>query len=163
VDALISEFEGNIFSSNGVTHILLVGNYQTGGLKKSLELEGEFLIISEACNDTETLALASMDPPDVIIVLTDNITPLEVFNNTLMTLSNIEMNTKTIVVSENPFKYLNSAIKAKVAALLYRKIDNRNLMSIIQEVCAWSHGQPIPAKILSREKQPGPETKSGGE
>ena len=57
MDALISEFEGNIFSSNEDTHILLVGNYQTGGFKKSLESEGESLIISEARNDTEVLAM----------------------------------------------------------------------------------------------------------
>jgi hypothetical protein len=80
-----------------------------------------------------------------------------------MTLSKIEMNARTIVISENPFKYLNSAIKAKVAALLYRKIDIHDLVPIIQEVRAWSHGQPIPDRVLSRDNQPGPETKSGGE
>ncbi len=73
------------------------------------------------------------------------------------------MNARTIIVSENPFKYLNSAIKAKVAALLYRKIDNYYLVPIIQEIHAWSHGQPTPGRILSRDIQPGPETISGGE
>jgi DNA-binding NarL/FixJ family response regulator len=163
MDALISEYQGNIFSSNEDTHILLVGSYQTRGLRKSLELEGESLIINEARNDTEVLAMASMDSPDVIIVMTDNVTPLEVFNNTLMTLSGIQMNARTIIISENPFNYLNSAIKAKVAALLFRKIDNHNLMPIIQEVRAWSHGRPIPTEMLSRDNKPGLETKSGGE
>jgi DNA-binding NarL/FixJ family response regulator len=163
MDALISEFEGNFFSSSGDTHVLLIGNYQTRGFKKSLESEGEPLIISEAGNDTEALAMVNMDSPDVIIVLTDNITPLESINNTLMALSKIEMNARTIIISENPFKYLNSAIKAKVAALLYRKINNHELVPIIQEVRAWSHDQPIPARVLSRDNQPGPETKSGGE
>ena len=163
MDALISGFEGNIFSNNEDTHILLVGDYRTMGLRKSLELEGESLIISEAGNDAKALAAVNMDSPDVIIVLTDNVTPLEAFNNTLMTLREIQMNTRTIIISENPFKYLNSAIKAKVAALLYRKIGNQDLMPIIQEVRSWSHGQLIPHKILSRDNQPCPETKSGGE
>jgi DNA-binding NarL/FixJ family response regulator len=163
MDALISECEGNIFSSNDSTRVLLLGNCQTGIFKKSLESEGESLIIREAGNDTEALAMANMDSPDVIIVLTDNVTPLEAFNNTLMALSKIEMNAKTIIISENPFKFLKSAIKAKVAALLYRKIDTHDLVPIIQEVRARSHGQPIPARVLSRDIQPGPETKSGGE
>ena len=163
MDALISEFEGNIFSNNKDTRVLLIGNYRTRGLKQSLELEGESLIINEARNDAETLSIVRMDSPDVIIVLTDNVTPLEAFNNTLMALSKIEMNAKTIIISENPFKFLKSAIKAKVAALLYRKIDTHDLVPIIQEVRARSHGQPIPARVLSRDIQPGPETKSGGE
>ena len=163
MDALISEFEGDIFSRNEDIHVLLIGNSQTGGLKKLLEADGESLIISEAGNGTGALSMVSMHSPDVIIVLTDNVTPLEVFNNTLMTLSKIEMNARTIVISENPFKYLNSAIKAKAAALLYRKIDIHDLVPIIQEVRAWSHGQPIPDRVLSRDNQTGPETKSGGE
>jgi DNA-binding NarL/FixJ family response regulator len=163
MDALISEFEGNIFSRNEDTHVLLVGNSQTGVLKKSLEAEGESLIISEAGNDTGALSMVSMHSPDVIIVLTDNVTPLDVLNNTLMALSKTEMNARTIVISDNPFKYLNSAIKAKVAALLYRKIDTHDLVPIIQEVRAWSHGQPIPDRMLFRDNQPGTETKSGGE
>lgn len=163
MDALISEFEGNIFSNNKETHVLLIGNYQTRGLKQSLELEGESLIIIEARNDAETLSIVRMDSPDVIIALTDNVTPIEAFNNSLMTLCERQMNMRTIIISENPFKYLNTAIKTKVAALLHQNIDARNLLPIIQEVRAWSHGQPIPNKTLSRDNQPGPETKSGGE
>jgi AmiR/NasT family two-component response regulator len=163
MDALISEFEGNIFSNNKETRVLLIGNYQTRGLKQSLELEGESLIIREAGNNTDMVAMVGTDMPDVIIVLTANFTPVEDFNHTLTTLCEIQMNMRTIIISENPFKYLNTAIKTKVAALLHRNIDALNLLPIIQEVCAWSHGQPIPAKTLSRDNQPGPETKSGGE
>ena len=73
MDALISEFEGNIFSNNKDTRVLLIGNYRTRGLKQSLELEGESLIINEARNDAETLSIVRMDSPDVIIALTDNV------------------------------------------------------------------------------------------
>jgi DNA-binding NarL/FixJ family response regulator len=121
------------------------------------------LIISEAKNDAEVLAMVSMDSPDVIIAITDDITPIESFNDTLTALCRIHMNTRTIIVSESPFRYLNSAIKAKVAALLYRKIDRQSLVPIIQEVRAWSHGQPIPNNNYSRDTHPGPETEPGGE
>jgi YesN/AraC family two-component response regulator len=127
-----------------------------------LETENQ-LTISEARNDDEVITVAGAETPDVVIALTDNVTPIEDFNNTLATLSRIQLNTKTIIISDNPFRYLRYALKAKVAALLYRKIDNRDLVPIIHEVRTWSHGQPIPTGISSMNNQPGPETKSGGE
>jgi DNA-binding NarL/FixJ family response regulator len=163
MDALISEFEGNISSSGKEIHILLVGNYQTRRLRKILESEGDSLIISKARNDDEVLASVSIESPDVIIVLTDNRTPIDVFNHTLMTFCRIQMNTRTIIISDNPFKYIRCALKAKVAALLYWKIDNHDLVPIIHEISTWSHGQPIPGGILSMDNQPVPETESGGE
>ena len=163
MDALISEFEGNISSNSKEIHILLVGNYRTGRLRKILKSEGESLIISKARNDDEVLASVSIESPDVIIALTDNRTPIDVFNHTLMTFCRIQMNMRTIIISDNPFKYLRYALKAKVAALLYRKIDNHDLVPIIHEIRTWSHGQPIPDGILSMDNQPVPETTSGGE
>ena len=163
MDALISKIEANISSSDEGIHLLLVGTDETRMLRYTLESEGEPLIISEAKTHDELLAIVGIELPDVIIVVTDYITPAEFFNNTLMTLSKIGMSNRTIVISDNPIRYLSCALKAKVAALLFRKIDNRNLVAIIHEVRTWSHGQPIPSGINCMDNHPGPETKSGGE
>jgi DNA-binding NarL/FixJ family response regulator len=163
MDALISKLEGNLSSIGEGIHVLLVGANETRILRQTLESEGDPLIISEAKTVDEVLAIVGVELPDVIIVLTDYITPVEIFNNTLMTLSKIGMSNRTIVISDNPIRYLSCALKAKVAALLFRKIDNRNLVTIIHEVRTWSHGQPIPSGINCMDNHPGPETKSGGE
>ncbi len=84
MDTLISELEGNISSNSDQIHVLLVGNHRTGTLIKILKSEGESLIISEAKNDDEVLASVNIKSPDVIIAVTDDRTPLDVFNNTLM-------------------------------------------------------------------------------
>jgi DNA-binding NarL/FixJ family response regulator len=162
MEALTKDYKKNISSCTEGVHILLVGSYQTKKLRQTLETENQ-LTISEARNDDEVITVAGAETPDVVIALTDNVTPIEDFNNTLATLSRIQLNTKTIIISDNPFRYLRYALKAKVAALLYRKIDNRDLVPIIHEVRTWSHGQPIPTGISSMNNQPGPETKSGGE
>jgi DNA-binding NarL/FixJ family response regulator len=163
MDALISKLEGNKSSSHEGTHILMIGNCQTMKLVQSLESEKDLLIISVARTVDEVIAIAGFEKPDVIIVQTDNVTPFEIFNNTLKTLCRIEMNTRTVILSDNPFRYLSGALKAGVAALLCRKMDNRDLLLIIHEVRSWSHGQPIPNEIISPVNLSGHETKSGGE
>ena len=162
MDVLTTELKGNVSSTNEDTHILLVGSNQTKKLKKSLESESESLIVSEAKDDTEIEAMVGVDLPDVIVAVTDSGTSPDIFNKTLLTLCRMEMNTRTIIVSDNPFRFLRCALKSKVAALLYQKIDALDLLPIIKEVRAWSHGQPIPSSIFSRDIQPGPETEPGG-
>jgi hypothetical protein len=158
----IDELKNNIALSNDDIHILLVGGSQTRKLKKLLELESESVIVSEAKDNTEIEAMVGIELPDVIVAITEGGTSPDMFNQTLLTLCRMEMNTRTIIVSENPFQFLGYALKSKVAALLCRKIDPLDLLSIIKEVRAWSHGQPIPSSIFSRDIQPGPETEPGG-
>ena len=152
MDVLTTELKGNVSSTNEDTHILLVGSNQTKKLKKSLESESESLIVSEAKDDTEIEAMVGVDLPDVIVAVTDSGTSPDIFNKTLLTLCRMEMNTRTIIVSDNPFRFLRCALK----------IDALDLLPIIKEVRAWSHGQPIPSSIFSRDIQPGPETEPGG-
>jgi DNA-binding NarL/FixJ family response regulator len=163
MDAIILKNKVNTSPSGEGMHILLVGNDQTGKLRRMLEAETGVLVVTEAKNDESLTAIALNGAPDVIIAMTDSITPVETFNITLKTLCRIGMNARTIIISDYPFRYLGYALKAKVAALLYRKIENRDLVHIIHEVRTWSHGQPIPSGISSMDNQPGPETKSGGE
>jgi hypothetical protein len=163
MDVLTTELKSNVSSTtNEDTHILLVGSSQTKKLKKSLDSERESMVVSEAKDDSEIEAMVGIDVPDVIIAVTDTGTSPDIFNKTLMILCRLEMNTRTIIVSDNPFRFLRCALKSKVAALLFRKIDNHDLLPIINEVRAWSHGQPIPSSIFSRDIQPGPETEPGG-
>jgi DNA-binding NarL/FixJ family response regulator len=150
MDALIPEFGGSISSHDGAVHILLVGNCRTGRLKKILETEGEFREISEVRNNDEILDSVGNNQPDVIIALTDSETTIEGFDKILLNLSKIHMNTRTIIISDNPFKYLRCALKAKVAALLYRKIDKHDLIPIIREVHNWSHGQPLSGRYSQK-------------
>jgi hypothetical protein len=158
----IDELKNNVALINDDIHILLVGGSQTRKLKKSLELKSESVIVSEANDDTEIEAMVGIELPDVIVAITDGGKSPAIFNQTLLTLCRLEMNARTIIVSENPFQFLGCALKSKVAALLCRKIDPLDLLSIIKEVRAWSHGQPISSSIFSRDIQPGHETEPGG-
>jgi len=144
----------NSSPGDGAINILLVGGSQTRKLKKALEFEGEFDSVSEAKNDDEILASMDYASPDVIIAVTDDNIAVEDFDRTLLTFSGIKMNEKTIIISGNPFRYFKSAIKNKVAALVHRQIKISDLIPIILEVYAWSHGRLVPCETRQGADNP---------
>lgn len=133
----------NTHPGDGAINILLVGGSQAGKLKKALEFEGEFDNVSEARNDDEILAVMDYQSPDVIIAVTDDSLSIESFNRTLVTFSSSNLIERTIIISAKPFRYFRSAVKNKVAALVHRQIDIDDLIPIIREVYAWSHGKQV--------------------
>jgi len=129
MDVLTTELKGNVSSTNEDTHILLVGSNQTKKLKKSLESESESLIVSEAKDDTEIEAMVGVDLPDVIVAVTDSGTSPDIFNKTLLTLCRMEMNTRTIIVSDNPFRFLRHIIPHFVLIFCSPPSSLRDLIS----------------------------------
>jgi hypothetical protein len=117
-------------------HVLLVGNNNIKAFRRTLEHESELLSITEASDNTIVTETLNCSIPDVIVVATDYLTLPEVFRNTLTTLYEMKLNSRTIVVSENPGSYLHDALEAKVAALVSTKTDTPSLILIIREIAA---------------------------
>jgi DNA-binding NarL/FixJ family response regulator len=154
MDTYMPGHANNSYPGNGAINILLVGGSQTRKVKKALEFEGEFDNVSEARNDDEILASMDYESPDVIIAVTDDGITVEGFDRTLRNFTGNKMNERTIIISENPFRYFKSAIKNKVAALVHRQINMNDLIPIIHEVYAWSHGQLVPCENRQGMKNP---------
>jgi DNA-binding NarL/FixJ family response regulator len=129
-------------------YVLLVGNDNIKAFRQTLEHESELLSITEASYDSlipETLKCLT---PDVIVVSTDYLTAPEIFSDTLTTLYAMKLNSRTIVVSENPGRYLHDALEAKVAALVSTKTDIPSLILIIREIAARLSLKVTPSRRL---------------
>jgi AmiR/NasT family two-component response regulator len=134
MDALFPEYNSSMPPIDKKIHILLFGHYHTAEIRQTIEEQMESSLITEVTNDQEMVAAITNTAPDVIIVLTDYLTPTEIFNSTLTALINTKMNKRTIIISDNPFSFLSQALDAKVASLLRYGTDSRDLGSIIYQV-----------------------------
>lgn len=139
MENITSEFHNSVSPNDSPVRVLLVGNRQMWRLQRILESNGEFQVVGEIKHDEEIATNVCIESPDIIIVLTDAEIPAEVFSETLTILQKMNMNSRTVVLSDNPLACLEYALKAGIAALLYHQISQHDLIQIIHEVYSWSH------------------------
>lgn len=143
MDKLTSELFDNCVSlSYSPIRIILVDRQDMWGLRQTLDSTAEFQVIDELRHDDPRITDVGIESPDIVVVLADDEIPTEVFYETLVIFQKMHLNSKTIVLADNPTVYLEYAVKAKVAALLYRQISLNDLIPIIHEVYSWSHDLP---------------------
>jgi hypothetical protein len=126
----------NIITESKKINVLLVGKPSADTFRQSLNLKKELFIFRRAVDESELELSVKNDPPDVIISFPDSNPPEESFEGILLLLCRLQMNSRTLVLCDNPFRYLHVVLKAKVAALLCLQIDQHDLEIIIREVCA---------------------------
>jgi len=135
MELLVSGQTGNIINETRRIDALLVGKLPMDDFRRSLKLRNELFIFKHAAEASEFELAIKNDPPDIIMAFPDENPHGESFERKLMTLCRLQMNSRTIVLCDKPFRYLHIALKTKVAALLSLKTDRSDLEIIIREVC----------------------------
>lgn len=128
-------------NNNELIRVLLIGGNEAMREQMSQMLssqEGIILVGEAPGGGGEALAVAKKLCPDVVIMLTDDrMSGMNVIDTT-RAITEARLAAKVIIVTENLFRHLATAIKAGAAGLLSRNITQDELLSAIHKIHLWS-------------------------
>lgn len=131
---------------NEPIRVLLVGGNEAKSeeLSQILNNEEEIVVTGKARSGEEALAEAKKLSYDVILMLMDDRMPDMDGIDTTRAITEAQLPARVIIITENPARYLVSAIKTRAAGLLPKNISRDELPSAIRKIHQWSRGSFSP-------------------
>ena len=126
---------------NEPTRVLLVGGNEDRREELSQILSGDegIVVTGKVRSGEEALAEARKSSHDVILMLIDDRMPDMNSLDTTRAITEAQLPTSVIIITESPARYLVSSIKTGAAGLLPKNISHDELPSAIRKIHLWSH------------------------